>query len=217
MHRTLFLICGTLLLCINAEDGIQDHPRRLKRQVNPGVALARDPGLWLKLKFAGLGMQVDRPHILVQSVRTKFAQARASQQVAAARREAAKLAGARAFVQKAQVAQNRVVGVQAAIARSSHAEAVRRVGAARRASVAFAAARNDIAARMAARRRSISGSNNNGKRRVFSQGKTRSSCASCLLKRGRLPNCQISCKVFQTKMNALFGKTNFARRRSDTK
>ena len=66
------------------------------------------------------------------------------------------------------------IGVQAAIARSSHAEAVRRVGAARRASVAFAAARNDIAARMAARRRSISGSNNNGKRRVFSQGKTRS-------------------------------------------
>ena len=53
---------------------------------------------------------MDRPHILVQSVRTKFAQARASQQVAAARREAAKLAGARAFVQKAQVAQNRVVG-----------------------------------------------------------------------------------------------------------
>lgn len=229
MYRSLFLICGSLLLCTNAEDNIQAHPRRIKRQ----LTLANDPSLWIQLKLAGLGIpQVRNPPLVVQAVRTKFAQARANHQVALARRESNKLAAARAFVQRAAAAQNAVVGVQAAQARSAHSEAARRVGAARRASINFAAARNDVAARTSAIQNAAARRNGNlfsnlvapakslisrassrsrtAEPRVYSvQGETRTSCASCLLKRGRLPNCQISCKVFQSKMNELFGSNKF--------
>jgi len=220
MLRSFFLLCGFLILWTKAENEIQDHPRRLRRQVKfdltPEIVLGgpfSDPSPWVGLGIAGLGLsQVDKIVAVGNAVVKKRAQAKASRRADARSRKVDEFRDAVVKAADRITAANRAAASQRAAASRadnarrvsiSRANAINRAAHSRAAAIQKAAAfradaiQKAIAAKAAARRRAayeLAAARKAFPLAFVAAPKSDGSCASCLLKGRRF--CQGSCKTF---------------------